>query len=324
MKGRRKTPPSRRREVGQETKPTAEAEPSHTQKASFDWTSLLIGLMLLSAGIWSYWPTIAEMVHAWEAEPDYSHGYLVPPMALLFLWFRKATFPGFARGAWLLGAGLLALSFVIRLCAGKYFLEAIDGWSLLLWIAGSVAILFGLPVLKWSWTSIAFLFFMIPLPFRIEGLMSLPLQRIATRLSCWTLQILGQPAIAEGNTILMGEHTLEIEQACSGLRLFVSILALAFAYMVFTNRGWWERCILLASVVPIAIVANVARIVATGLLYQLVSSDVGKHFAHDLAGWVMIPFAAMLFALMLWYMSRLFVMQEDVEMAKLVRRVEIN
>ena len=99
----------------------------------------------------------------------------------------------------------------------------------------------------WSLPSIAFLWFMVPLPFRVERWLSLPLQGAATKLSCWILQALGQPALAEGHVILLGDNRLEVEQACSGLRIFVGIVALAFAYAILMRRQWWEKALLLLS-----------------------------------------------------------------------------
>jgi len=286
------------------------------------WMRLAMGAVVLAAGAWAYYPTIKEMVIAWEKEPDYSHGFLVLPMALLFLWLRRFTFPGFGGRGWLAGGLLLITSLGVRLFAGAFYYEAVDGWSMVLWLAGCVALLFGAGVLRWSGPAIAFLVFMVPLPFRIEGMLSMPLQRVATKLSCWGLQLLGQPAIAEGNTILVGDHHLEIAQACSGLRLFVSILALAFVYLMLVKRAWWEKLLLLTSVVPIAIIANSIRIIATGLLYEFASSDAAKHFSHDLAGWAMIPLAALLFWIVLWYLGNLFREKEQLDIGSLIRRTE--
>ena len=284
---------------------------------------LIAGGLVILAGIYAYWPTIRDMVHAWEREPDYSHGYLVLPAAMFFLWTRRHSRPAVGAPGWFPGLSLVALSLFIRLFAAVYYFESIDGWSMLIWIAGVVALLFGNGMLRWALPSIAFLVFMVPLPFRIEGMLSLPLQRIATKASCWTLQLLGQPAISEGNTILMGDHRLEVEQACSGLRLFVSISALAFAYLVLVKRTWWEKTLLIVSVVPIAIVANAARIVATGLLYEYASSDAAKKFSHDFAGWAMIPFAAALFGFVLWYLSKLFREQEQLKLSEVIRHADI-
>ncbi len=174
-----------------------------------------------------------------------------------------------------------------------------------MWIAGAVLLLGGWKVLAWSGPAIAFLWFAFPLPYSAELALSRPLQQIATQLSTVVLQLLGQGAIAEGNTILVGEHALEVEQACSGMRIFVGIFALAFAYVLFIRRTWWEKVLLLASAIPIALVANSTRIVITGLLYQYASGDAAKHFSHDVSGWAMIPFAAALFWGVVWYVGRL-------------------
>jgi exosortase len=152
----------------------------------------------------------------------------------------------------------------------------------------------------------------------MERWLSLPLQRVATLLSSWALQCLGQPAIAEGNTIWVGDHTLEVEQACSGLRIFVGIFALAFAYLLFVQHKWWERIFLLAAAIPISLTANSVRIVATALLYQYASNDAAKRFSHDFAGWAMIPFAAVLFGLTLWYVRSMVREVEEVDMRSMI------
>ncbi|MFV2069809.1 MAG: exosortase/archaeosortase family protein [Pirellulales bacterium] len=139
-------------------------------------------------------------------------------------------------------------------------------------------------------------------------------------MSAWTLQSLGQPVLAKGNTILLGEHQLEVEQACSGLRIFVGIGALAFAYVIVVRRTWWEKLLLLLSALPIALLANSARIVVTGLLYQLVSGEAARTFSHDVAGWVMIPFAAALFGVVLWCVGKLTREIELVDVSAVIQR----
>ena len=103
-----------------------------------------------------------------------------------------------------------------------------------------------------------------------------------------------------------------VEEACSGLRILVGIFALAFAFVLFSHWRWWQKALVLVAALPVAIVANVTRIVVTGLLHQLASSEAADKFSHDLAGFVMIPFAAGLFWLFLVYLGRLFPEVEDV------------
>ena len=235
------------------------------------------------------------MVHAWETQPDYSHGYLVIPIAMGFLWTRRSTFPLASIQPSLWGAGLLLLATVLRVFAGLYYLLPLDGWTLPLTIAGVVCLLYGRAVLWWSLPAIVFLWFMIPIPYSAERWLSVPLQSIATTLSTAFLVFLGQPAIAEGNVLLLGDHRLFVEEACSGMRIFFGIFALAFAFVLFSRWSWWQKGLVLCAVLPVAIAANVTRIVVTGLLYQWVSTTAGQRFSHDLAGYVVIPFAALIF-----------------------------
>lgn len=313
-------------------KQAAEQEPA-SQSASFrsligaaralrggEWWRIAATVFLAITGVWAYWPVLVELVGAWVSEPDYSHGFLVVPLALYFLWARSSRFPTSSSGGLVLASLLLVLSVVLRYLGSRFFMSFLDAWSILLWIAAVVSVLGGRPLLTWCLPSIGFLWFMVPLPFSLETTMSLPLQRIATKISCWSLQLLGQPAFAEGNVIVVGEHQLEVAQACSGLRLFVGVLALAYVYVVLIRRSWWEKVVVVAAAIPIAIISNASRIVLTGLLFQLSSASGSHQLAHDFAGWAMIPFSAFSFWFLLWYLRKLFPTQEAISMAEMVAR----
>lgn len=269
------------------------------------WLSIA-SVALLGAFIWSYWPTLVEIVGQWIDQPDYSHGFLVIPIALFFLWSKRSRMPRAEIHPSVYGLLLLGVACAMRIAAGALYLGPLDGWTIPIWVAGAVWLLYGGSILLWSLPSIVFLWFMIPIPFQAESFLSVPLQAIATKLSTACLVMLGQPAIAEGNTIWIGEHQLFIEEACSGLRIFVGIFALAFAFALFSRWTWWQKALALLAALPVAIIANVIRIVTTGLLYRLVSSEAGMHFSHDLSGIVMIPLAAGMFWLFLVYLDRLF------------------
>jgi exosortase len=186
-----------------------------------------------------------------------------------------------------------------------WFIEAVQAWSILLWLAGACWFLGGRRLLWWSLPAIGFLSFMIPLPFRAERMLSQPLQAVAARFSCWLLQLLGQPAIREGNIVIINDIELAIVEACSGLRIFVSIVALAFAFAVFFHRPWWTKAALFASVLPVALISNAVRIALTGLLHVYFSGEAAHRFSHDAAGLFMIPFAAALMLGVVWYMDKL-------------------
>ena len=180
--------------------------------------------ILFVAGVWSYWPNIVEMVLLWEKEPDYSHGYLVVPISLAFLWFRRDMFPtGQVKPAYVIGLLVVLASVGLRTVAARFFYGPIDNWTLMLWVAGCVLTFFGWRVLWWSLPSIAFLGFAMPLPYSLEIAMRLPLQGVATELSTFALVLLGIPAMAEANVIRIGTETYGVEEACSGIRIFFGI-----------------------------------------------------------------------------------------------------
>jgi exosortase len=309
---------------GSMTRPGRQEQPSIGRNS--EWLRPAVFISVLAAGFaWAYWPTIIDLVHSWDTLPDYSHGYLVVPLAVFFLWARRREFPGLPEReglshlVWLgPGLGLIVASLAFRVLGARYHLGSVDGWSMLLWMAGAVWVFGGWRVLWWSTPAVAFLWFMVPLPWRYERALSLPLQRIATKASTWVLQLLGQPAFAQGNVIYVGDHPFEVAQACSGLRIFVGVFGLAFAYCVLVRGSWAKRVVIILSTIPIALVANATRVVTTALLYEGISGEAARRFSHDFAGWMMIPFAAALFAAVVWYFDRLLVDVEEVDVADLV------
>lgn len=279
-----------------------------------------MAVLLVGAFVWSYLPALFELVRTWMREPDYSHGFLVAPLATYFLWVRRDRFPGLAASPAWGGLALLAAVAVARVLGAMVYFSWLSAWLIPLWIAGVCWLLGGGRFGRWCLPSLAFLWFMAPLPYRFEQLLSWPLQRLATLASNWVLQSLGQPAIAEGNVIHIGSTELEVAQACSGLRMFVAFFALSAAFAIITRIRPWQKVLVLLSAPPIAIVSNVARVTVTGLVYYNMGGDSAHAFTHDVAGWAMIPFAVALLALELWYVNRLLVEVEDVDPRQLVRR----
>lgn len=290
-----------RAKASAEVQKPAEAEP---QSQAY-W----IAAAIVSCGlfVWLFLPGIQSLIKTWDSEPDYSHGFLVAPFALIMLWLRRDTRPKMGRIPGWGGIALLAASFAVRYVGERLFLTPLAGWALILWLIGTCWLLAGLRTTVWAMPSLLFLFFMIPLPFRIEQSMSWYLQSITTRISTAMLQCLSQPAISAGHTIYLGDHVLEVEQACSGLRMFMGISAVAFAFVVLHQRSWWEKAILVLAVAPVAMISNAIRVVATGLLMQMVSGEAAAKFSHDAAGWAMILVAAALFGLVVAYLRRLII-----------------
>lgn len=280
---------------------------------------LLAAALAAGTFLFVYWPTLGKLVAAWDGEADYSHGYLVAPMALLMLWMRRDTFPGGSRTPAWGGLVLLVAALAVRWLGQRLFLEALAGWSMVIWIAAVCWLLAGRKIFTWALPSIGFLLFMVPLPYRFEELLSWQLQRVSTLISCWILQFVGQPAVAEGNTIFLNSHQLEVEQACSGLRMLIGVTALAVALAMLVRRSWWEKLVLLVAIVPVALLANALRVTATGFMMQYAPDETAQRFSHDFAGWMVIPLAAAFLAMTLWFMRRLVVEVYRVEGPELLQ-----
>ena len=170
---------------------------------------------------------------------------------------------------------------------------------------GVALLLGGWPALRWSWPAIAFLTFMIPLPDFIESTAMVPLRKIGTTASTFTLQTLGLAAVAEGNVILLSDYQIGVAEACSGLRMLMTSLALAFGLAFVSNRPIWERLVIVVSAVPIALLTNVFRITLTGLAFEFFGPEAAEKVFHDLAGWLMMPMAVALLSLEMTILAKM-------------------
>ncbi|MFL5242842.1 MAG: exosortase/archaeosortase family protein [Gemmataceae bacterium] len=258
------------------------------------------------ATVWAFWTTLVEMAGRWNHDPQYSHGYLVPAFAGVLLWLRRKHCAGVWPSPTWWGLPILALGVALRLVGSFFYYVWVDQISLLVCLAGALVMVGGRPTVRWAWPSVLFLAFMVPLPFRVDTALAGPLQRLATVVSTFCLQTLGLPALAEGNTILLNDHEIGIVEACSGLRMLIVFFALSAGVALVVQRRFWEKAVIVASAIPIALACNVARITATGFLLEHVSSQSANLFFHDLAGWFMMPLGLTMLAVELMILTRLF------------------
>lgn len=254
----------------------------------------------------AYWPTLVWMEDAWRYTPDYSHGYLVPFLVGLLCWHRRDSFPGIQLRADWTGVWFIGLAIAMRVASRFIYADFLDAWSLLPLIAGVIWLFLGRRAMLWSLPAIGFLFFMIPMPYQAETMLSWNLQGIATRLSTTMLRVLGQPAVYEGHVIWVNDERVLVEQACSGLRIFIGVAALAYFWAVMFKRSWVDRLVLLATIIPVALIVNATRITTVALFYQVFDDEVSRRTIHDFSGYLMIPVAFLLLWLLKVYWEHLY------------------
>ncbi|MCH7990758.1 MAG: exosortase/archaeosortase family protein [Planctomycetes bacterium] len=287
--------------------------------------SVVAALFVVGVSIlWTYWPSFVVMSRKWANDPQYSHGYLVPVFAIVLLYLRRSQLKTdtFSPSWW--GVPVLLAGLATKFLAAHYYREWFDFLSLLPVIFGCCLLLGGWAAIRWAWTAILFLFFMIPLPHTLELAMRGPLRGIGTQVSTYFMQTLGLPAFAEGNVIVVDNFHIGVVEACSGLRMLMIFFALSTAVAVLMERPLWERAVVLLSAVPIAIFSNVMRITITAVLHVTLAESTlfgmsGTEFAdklfHDWAGWMMMPLALALLWLEMWFLSHIVIAEEQYPMS---------
>jgi len=231
----------------------------------------------------------------WNNNPDYSHGFLVPFLSAYFVWERWGVLTTEEKPApsfW--GIGLLAVglfSLVVGLIGAELYVQRM---SLIVVISGLVLLVLGWKYLWLLSFPIGFLIFMIPLPAIVVNTIAFPLQLFAAETATFCLFSLGIPVFREGNLIMLAHTTLEVAEACSGLRSLLSLLALGTVYGYFSQNVMWKRWLLVILSIPIAIIANSARVSGTGILAHYFGAEAAEGFYHTFEGWLVFVVAFVL------------------------------
>jgi exosortase len=237
---------------------------------------------------------LRNCVDRWMTEPQYSHGFVIPLIAVGLGFARRHRIqPGEAR-SYSAGVVLIGLGCLCHQAATWFFVEAVDAAGFLFCLCGIALVCWGRRFFAGLWPAILFTGFMLPLPFQLERMLSGPLQLLGASESAWFVQTMGIPAIAQGNTILMGDIRLGVAEACSGLRMLMVFFAISAAAVIISDRTRWEKLLILFSAVPIALISNIVRIVATAAAFQFASRETADLIFHDVSGWLMMPFAILL------------------------------
>lgn len=239
-----------------------------------------------------YAPVLRGLIRQWWDEPDFSHGFLVPLFAAYVLWLTRSRWQAIppqsddkglfvivgALGFWVSGS-VAAVLFISRL-------------SMVIMVGGIVLYLAGSRMLRAMAFPLGFLVFMIPPPEIIYNQITFPLQLWASRIAFALLQGIHVPVLREGNILLLPGYSLEVAEACSGIRSLISLIALAVAYGYIAEKRVWLRVLLVAMAIPVAVLSNSFRVFATGLTTYWAGPQMAHGFLHEFSGLVVFIIAA--------------------------------
>jgi exosortase len=233
--------------------------------------------------------------YAWTTDDNYSHGFIVPLVSLYFAnqVVQRGPFP--IHAGYLLGVVLLAFALAVRLVTIPLPIPFLGDLALLLGLAGGFSLLLGADALKRFWFVFLFLLFMVPLPIAMYSRLASPLQLLASRFASALMNAAGVPVLCEGNRMtLPGGVQMFVAEACSGMRQMTGFLALAAAVAYLTTRPAWYKAIIILAALPIALTANVARVVLTGFTMHFVNPQYASGTYHTLEGILMMGLGLLL------------------------------
>lgn len=266
---------------------------------------LAIGSLLASFAL-LYRHVIEKLVFDWSNDENYSHGFLIVPIALYFVWERRDALRVAPIRPSLLGLVVIlggAATLVAGILGAELFLSRVS----MLGIAfGTVLFVLGWAHFRILFLPILFLLLMVPLPAIIFNQIAFPLQLLASRFGEMALMACNIPVLREGNVMILANTTLEVAEACSGIRSLVSLLTLGIVYAYFSDPRIWVRTVTILSTIPIAIMVNGWRVAGTGIAAHFYGPEVATGFLHTFSGWLLFVVAfALLFLVMraLQYLS---------------------
>ena len=185
---------------------------------------LALVCVLTAAVLWVYGGILSSLVRQWASDDNYSHGFFVVPLALYFAWERRADLKAAPLEPSAAGIVVVAISLAVLiagLLGAELFLTRI---SLLGVLAGTVLYVWGRGHFRILAFPLAFLALMIPLPAIIFNQIAFPLQLLASRAGELVIGLAGIPVVREGNVLQLPSRTLEVAEACSGIRSLVSLV----------------------------------------------------------------------------------------------------
>jgi len=283
--------------VGRPPKGAAVARPGTMAEihAALRARAVWVVIALLALLIWSYWPTLMDLRAFWNRNEDYSAGQLVPPVLIYLVWRRRHDLAACRLTPCWWGLGIVLGSQLLRAVGIYYAFGSLERLALVLTASGCLLWVGGTALWRRLLWEQAFLLLMLPPPVRVHDQIAMPLQNWATGLSRAGLELLGFYVAREGNVLQVEERgSVMVAEACSGLRMLTAFVFTAAFLCFLARRPAWHKIVVCAASLPVAVLCNALRVLATTLFFQYSQSTVLEEQFHDAAGLAMMPLAVVL------------------------------
>jgi len=267
------------------------------------WAGITIVLTCLIAAYWR--PVIVDLWEIWWRSDEYSSGILVPFIAVYVLWLRRKSIMRCPIRPSIWGIAAFAAAQGLRFLGPYLMLASAENLALVLTIAALVLLLFGWQLFYRVSPVLLFMLLMLPLPHSVQAEVTLPLQEWATISAVFCLETIGYEVVREGNIINLNGTIVGVAEACSGLRMVTAFFVISGLVVLIVHRRWWEKLIILASTIPIALMCNTLRLTLTAMAFTKLNAAQWEKLFHDFGGMAMMPLAVAIVVLELWVLSNL-------------------
>lgn len=255
---------------------------SSEKKAQWLWLLFATSFVLLLA---LYRESLATLLTWWES-PEYSHGYMIPVVALFLLWQRINDLPAaMQRGSWT-GLGILIVGLFFYVIGVLSKTSTLAQYGFLFSLFGIALAFIGSQAMRLIWVVPFYLIFMIPLPGFFYTTLSSNMQLLSSEIGVSVIRLFGISVYLEGNVIDLGAMKLQVAEACSGMRYLFPLMSFGFLIAYVYRGSLWQRIFLFLSTIPITILMNSFRIGVIGVTVDKWGIQMAQGFLHDFEGWV--------------------------------------
>jgi exosortase len=241
-----------------------------------------------------YHKAIAALIFDWSVDPNFSHGFLIPFVALYMVWYKKNELSLISHEPSKAGLFIILLGMLIHIAGNVGSELFLMRFSMIITLAGIIIYYYGFKMFWKVMIPVAYLIIMIPIPAILWNQIAFPLQLFSAKISSQTIQLLGIPIFREGNILHLANTSLEVVDACSGLRSLTSLLALTGAFAFLAPLSTFKKWILFFSAIPIAVTVNVIRLTITGAMAAWIGPETAHGFLHDMSGLIIFGAALIL------------------------------
>ncbi len=246
---------------------------------------LLAAIAVLTALV-GFSEALLNLVHRWNVQEEYSHGFLIPVVTVLLLWARRDALRASIGRPSVASIPVILIAIAMHLIGELSAIFILSQIGFVLALIGIVLAIGGYSLLRVAFIPIVYLLFAIPLPYFIDAKLTLQLQLISSELGVFFIRLFQIPVYLDGNVIDMGTYKLQVVEACSGLRYLYPLLSLSFLAAYLFHAPMWQRILVFLSSIPIAIGMNGLRIGIVGILVDRWGTQMAEGVLHLFEGWV--------------------------------------